>query len=322
MFFCNLGILLGFILSSMFDYTVSPYFGLVTLGVFLAVFSMIPESPEFLIMKKRQEAAERSFKFYNGISRKKKLPSDLQMTYNLLTNFVQKQSENKKSTCQLLKELKQRSTFWGFVYSMILIIFACVCGSFVALNYLTFLFQEASIGIDIYLCTILCGIFQIFGSCISLLLVDNFGRRPLLIWSAFGAGLLLIVCAVYFYLVSRPEYSELVSLIQWLPLIALSGFIFVCNVGITSLPFFMISELLPVHLRGLVSTIALATLWLIAFALLQFFYTLVAFLGIHGTLAFFAACCFTEIAFVYYFLPETKGISFQEIQAKLYDRKL
>lgn len=322
MLFCNFGILLGFILSSMFGYLVLPYVSLATIAFYLIVFVLFPESPEFLMMKMRNKDAEKSFKFYKGVSRNKSMPDDLQLTYDQLIEVVTKQNETQQSKGVNLGDFQSKAVRLGFLYSVVLITFVNFCGAFVIMNYLTFLFKEASIEIDIYVCTILVGVIQIGGSYLPLLLVDRFGRRPLLMVSAFGTGLSIGICGIYYYLLTIPSYSDLLLNFQWLPLITLSSFVLLCNMGVVALPFFTISELLPTNLRGFVTTVCVSFSWLLAFLLLQFFQFFLALIGIYVIMGFFAFCCFIEVIFVYYFLPETKGITYHEIQCKLNENRL
>lgn len=304
----NIGVLLGFILTSTVDYYVLPYI-VICIGIlFMCLFCRFPESPEFLRMVCRTDESETARKFYGNVTAAIEDPEILKVKDKL------DKTQREKIT---LEDFKESATQRGALLALILIIFADLCGSFVIINFLTQIFHEAHIELDIYLSTIIVGVIQIMGSSISTGLVDRCGRRMLLMWSALGTGICLSILSGYFYVLSDPEQSSVVQQFSWVPLLAVGGTILISTLGVTTLPFYILAELLPVKLRSLVSTACLGISWGCVFLLLQFYQDLNAWLGIYGTMALFATCCFLDIVFVYFSLPETKNLTFAEIQKKL-----
>lgn len=312
----NIGVLLGFVLSSVVDYHTMPYMVLVISILFMCLFCRFPDSPEFLQMVCRKDEAATAYKFYGNLTQpsvaEKRDLEVLPPKEEVVVVGVGRKRE--KIT---MADFKDPATQRGAFLAITLIIFADLCGSFVIINFLTPIFAAAHIQLDIYLSTIIVGVIQIVGSSVSTALVDRCGRRMLLIWSALGTGVCLAALACYFYLLQIPEQHALVHQLRWLPLIAVGGTILISTLGVTTLPFFILAELLPVKLRSVVSTVCLGISWCCVFLLLQFYQDLNALLGIHGTMTVFAVCCFVDIAFVYFSLPETKSLTFAEIHVKL-----
>lgn len=305
---------MGFILTSTVDYYTLPYIVLAISIVFMCLFCRFPDSPEFLQLVCKTDESEASYKFYGNLS----LKPQLSIVGKTDVEFMPpKEIMGRKREKITMKDFKDPATQKGAFLAITLIIFADLCGSFVIINFLTPIFAAAHIELDIYVSTIIVGVIQILGSSISTALVDRCGRRMLLMWSAFGTGICLTALAIYFYVLSLPEYHELIHKFHWLPLVAVAGTILISTLGVTTLPFFIIAELLPVKLRSLVSTACLGISWCCVFLLLQFYQDLNAMLGIHGTMALFAVCCFADIVFVYTSLPETKNLTFDEIHEKL-----
>lgn len=311
----NAGIVMGYMISSWMDYYQMPYVAIGLTVAFLSIFIWFPESPDFLAHKNRTEEANKSYSFYGN--------HRIQPT---LENPKEKAPTVAKTTTQAEDRAKQRITLndfrdvavkRGITISIMLIFFADTSGVFAITHFMTELFEAARMEIDIYVATIVVGLIQILGSVVSILSVDRFGRRVLFIFSAAGTGLSLLVFGTYYYLLERAEHAELLTQIQWLPLVSLCFYILIASCAVSTLPFFIISELMPVKVRGFVITMCFIASWLFAFAILQFFHWMVDVLGIAGTMWTYGMCCFVEIAFVYFYLPETKNLTFDEIQEKL-----
>lgn len=310
----NIGVLFGYILTSTVDYYTMPYIVLVLSILFMCLFCRFPDSPEFLQMVCKKDESEASYKFYGNLSDK----TVLSIIGKTDVEFVPpKEIVGRKRERITMKDFKDPAVQRGAFLAITLIIFADLCGSFVIINFLTQIFSAANIELDIYLSTIIVGVIQIIGSSLSTGLVDRCGRRQLLMWSALGTGICLVALAVYFAILSRPDMDWLVHQLNWLPLLALGGTILISTLGVTTLPFFVIAELLPVKLRSLVSTACLGISWCCVFLLLQFYQDLNEWLGIQGTMTLFAVCCFGDIVFVYFSLPETKNLTFDEIHVRL-----
>lgn len=142
-------------------------------------------------------------------------------------------------------------------------------GCFVLLNYSVAIFIEAGSNITPNESVIVMGLIQAIGSYVSLHLVDKAGRRVvsfsvlvfrkmasskiinskinvsyqvLLITSAFGTGLGMLLLGLFNYLKSS---NSKLALYNWIPLLCFCFIIFIGNCGILSLPFVVVAELLP-----------------------------------------------------------------------------
>lgn len=258
------------------------------------------------------EEAKKAYDFYGNI---RSTPTIENPEKSLdFVKSIEKETKdyNQKIT---LADFKDKAVQRGIFISIMLILFADTTGVFAITHFMTELFETAHMNIDIYVATVAVGLIQILGSLVSTLSVDRFGRRALFLFSATGTSVCLFVFGGYYYLLERS--SELVMNLQWLPLVSLCGVILIASSAVSSLPFFIISELMPLKVRGFVVTMCFIISWVFAFVILQYFHVLVESLGIAGTMWTYGVCCFIEIFFVYFYLPETKNLSFDEIQSKL-----
>ena len=79
----------------------------------------------------------------------------------------------------------------------------------------------------------------------------------------------------------------------------------------------MFSEVFPLSIRGLGSSIAASFQWGLNMIIALTFLTLVQLLTPGITFLLFALLCAAGLLFVYYMVPETKGITLEEIEANL-----
>lgn len=302
----NAGILLGYVLASWMAYTLVP---LVAVGIgviFIAIFIWLPESPDFLALNNRPEEAKRSYAFYKNLRSVDSAPEE----------GIRRAESNKAPITR--QDFKDVSVRRGVTIACTLIFFADTCGVFTLTNYMTELLHWARIEADIYVATVGVGVIQILGCCICVICMDRVGRRVLFLTSAVGSAVSLYAFGFYFYLLDIPEYQELVHQLQaWLPVTALAGAILSSSLAIGAAPFFLIAELLPVRLRGFITTISLSVSWMVAFGVLHSFNLFVGWIGVAGTYWIYASVCAVEVVYVYLQLPETKNLSFGEIQRKL-----
>lgn len=307
------GVVLGFIISSWMDYYKMPYVAIAITCLFLAIFIWFPESPDYLAHKNRSEEATKAYGFY-GNTRSSESPED-PVTEAKIAESIESNNKIKKSEKIALKDFKDKAVQRGILIGFTLIIFADTSGVFSTMHFMTEIFEAAKMQIDIYVATVVVGLIQIIGSVVSIVTVDRFGRRVLFIVSAAGTAICFFTFGAYYFLLEL--CADHVSQLLWLPLTSMCGVVLIASVAVSKLPYYIISELVPVKVRGPAVTCCLTLSWLVTFAVVQSYHTMVEWLGISGTMWSYGVSCVLEIFFVYYFLPETKNLTFEEIQTKL-----
>lgn len=288
------------------EYSHVPYVSIAITCAFMLIFVWLPESPDYLAHLKRTEAAEKSYAFY-GLTRAKPEATELG------PEAIDSETSSKISR----KDFKDIAVLKGVLISLILILFADTAGIIVITSFLTELFNWAQIQMDVYVATIAVGVIQVLGAVFTAIFVDRFGRRLLLILSCVGTAICFYALGFYFYILPQSEYKHLVEELHWLPVVSLSAAVLIAAAGVVTVPFFLIAELLPLKLRGAVTSVSLSLSWMFAFLVTQFYHTTVDYLSIAGTIWMYAASCTIELFFVYLFLPETKNLTIDEIQQRL-----
>ncbi|XP_073395440.1 inositol transporter 1 isoform X2 [Physcomitrium patens] len=100
----------------------------------------------------------------------------------------------------------------------------------------------------------------------------------------------------------------------WLALGGLALYIITFSPGMGPVPWAINSEIYPLKYRGLCGGIAATANWVANLVITQSFLSLVKGIGTSMTFLFFGCITVVAILFVLWFVPETKGLSFQEVE--------
>ncbi|MER1967189.1 sugar porter family MFS transporter [Castellaniella sp. GW247-6E4] len=159
------------------------------------------------------------------------------------------------------------------------------------------------------LATMGIGVVNVLMTLVGMALIDRIGRKPLLFIGFGGAAASLALIAL-------GAWTEA----QWLDLIAVVGLIayiaaFAASLG--PLPYVMMSEVYPRHIRALGMSMATLANWGLNFVVVFSFPILVAAFGLGGVFAFYALVCFVGLFFTRRYVPETNGVPLEAIEAHL-----
>jgi MFS family permease len=142
---------------------------------------------------------------------------------------------------------------------------------------------------------------------LALFIIDRFGRRPLLMAGGLGAALTLALTAVGFYQGDRAGHLVLAGLI---------GFIAFHAIGQGAVIWVFISEIFPNTVREKGGALGSFTHWFMAAAVSWTFPVIAQASGGHA-FSFFAAMMLLQFFFAWRIMPETKGVSLEQLQHRL-----
>ena len=124
----------------------------------------------------------------------------------------------------------------------------------------------------------------------------------------------LIVLGVYMMLKS---WNIDVTTFNWIPLVSFSFVVFVSQLGVLSLPFIVMAEIMPEKIKDACVSFCMSLLWTFSFITIKYLPALTETLGFHGSMFLFAFVCICGATFVIAFMPETKCKSHEEIMKSL-----
>jgi sugar porter (SP) family MFS transporter len=167
------------------------------------------------------------------------------------------------------------------------------------------------------LATMGIGVVLVIFTIASLPLIDRWGRRPLLISGLIGMALGLAALAYVFKdsIALEKDSHHYLALGSMLLYIACFSF------SLGPIMWLMIAEIYPLKVRGMGASLATSVNWASNFLVTVTFLNLVQAFGASGTFMIYLIFSILSILFIYFFVPETKGVTLEEIERNLFARK-
>jgi len=103
----------------------------------------------------------------------------------------------------------------------------------------------------------------------------------------------------------------------WLALIGLGAYIVSYSPGMGTVPWIVNSEIYPLRFRGICGGIAAVANWVSNLIVTQTFLSLTKALGTSATFFLFCGISFLALVVVFFTVPETKGLQFEEVERML-----
>ncbi|QVL34860.1 MFS transporter [Telmatocola sphagniphila] len=166
------------------------------------------------------------------------------------------------------------------------------------------------------------GITNLVFTFIGLRLIDKLGRRTLLYIGSFGYIASLGVCSLAFFSKDYgwnllPRISESTSFEAVLIPISIFAFIAAHAVGQGAVIWVFISEIFPNRFRSQGQSLGSFTHWIFAAILANSFPSMARNLLPGYIFLFFCGMMCLQLIWVYFFVPETKGRSLEQISEEL-----
>ena len=124
----------------------------------------------------------------------------------------------------------------------------------------------------------------------------------------------------FFYLQKKWGAEEATATLGWLPLVSLIVFFIAYSSGFANVPFIIMGELFPATYRSILGPISSSFNLLCTFSVVRSFPAMKAGLGDDWTFWLFMITTIFSILFIFFFLPETKGKTLEEIES-LFSKK-
>ncbi|KAG0557091.1 hypothetical protein KC19_11G101500 [Ceratodon purpureus] len=165
-----------------------------------------------------------------------------------------------------------------------------------------------SVAADATQLSVLLGFFKLIMTIVAVLNVDKLGRRPLLIGGATGLTISLAMLSIYFSLLKGYPYLAVTALLLYVGCY---------QVSFGPISWLMVSEIFPLRTRGRALSVTTLinfgsnAIVALAFAPLQ------DLVGETFTFVIFGVIGIIALVFVITTVPETKGLTLEQIEAKL-----
>lgn len=253
----------------------------------------IPRSPRWLLTQSRKEEAVHVLKLINP-------NEDVQP---ILLEIETEQMNQIPGEHIFLRKYR-----FPLILAFLIAFFNQLSGINAFLYYAPRIFEEAGLGESTaLLSSIGIGITNLAFTLLGVFLIDRYGRKKLMYLCSFGYIISLSLVAFAFFL----DWNELsVPIFLFL-------FIAAHAIGQGTVIWVFISEIFPNHLRGAGQSFGSSVHWVLAAVIPSLIPILFTKIGPGTVFAFFAFMMFLQLLFVAFLMPETKGISLEELSKKL-----
>lgn len=269
--------------------------------MFLGAF-IILESPRWLMLKKQQNKAK------SVLEKVCNRPQDIQEQLSEINTTLQKDG---RSTWHNLK-LKP---FWKVLILGILVqVFQQLAGINAIIYYSSSIFHSAGLT-NPATATIVIGLVNMLSTLLPVLFLDKFGRKPIMY-----TGLILMtitLCINAWCFMHGHNHTWLNNVLLGSVLI----YIFAFAISFGPIAWVICAEIFPLSGRDLGLTVTTCANWISAFLVVRFSLSIIQNYGGATLFLIFAVCCVLAIGLMYFFTPETNGISLEVLEQRLMANK-
>jgi len=257
----------------------------------------LPETPRWLVRRGQHEVAHRV------LVRIRELP-DVNIEIEEIKASLAQQAESGHWTDLLRRQVRP-----ALVVGLGLAVFQQITGINTVIYYAPRILQTAGLNSasGAILATVGVGVVNVGMTILAMFLVDRAGRRPLLLVGIAGMIITLGVLGLSF----RYPSGQL----AWIAVICLMGYVASFAISLGPIFWLLIAEIYPLKIRGLAEGTAATFNWASNLVVSLTFLTLVEKLGASSTFFLYALASVASWIFAYYFVPETKGRTLEQIEA-------
>ncbi len=268
----------------------------------------VPESPRWLLMKNQDETAEKVLETVRP--NKKVIATEIKEVKDNLN----KEKEVKQAT---FKDLAIPWVRRIVLIGIGLAIMQQIIGINIMMYYGTTILTESGFAHNAALiANIFNGVMSVLGTLIGMMIMNKINRRTMLLGGIIGTTTSLLLIVI---LSSILKHS---ILLPYLVLLCTMSFLIFFQGTCAPIVWIMLSEIFPQSIRGMGMGVSTFFLWFSNFLVGTFFPNLVAHLGISWTFFVFVVFNIISFAFSYFFVPETRGKSLEQIQAEFQSGKI
>ena len=276
-------------------------------GFFPALFMLVgmfflPETPRWLISKGYEEKGR-------AILKKVEEPGLVEEAIRKIKGDIAIASESAS-----YKEIFKPWLRNALIIAVGIMFFQQACGINTIIYYSPKIFKMAGIQSNTMsiVPSLITAVFVLAATVLSISLIDKIGRRKIFFSGLTGMIIALLATGAAFYL--KPVLGDTLIYVALVTILLYNSFF---AFSLAPLGWLIISEVFPLKVRGVGMSIGSLTNWIVNAIVAFTFLKLVNALSPAGAFWVYAVVSIAEIIWGYYYIPETKGISLEQIE----DRK-
>ncbi|CAB4062946.1 SLC2A8 [Lepeophtheirus salmonis] len=338
-FMGTLGVLFSFITGGLFlDWNTLALINLIFLAPFALGLTFLPESPHWLIHKGYEYQASESLEWLRG---RDDAAIDREIE-KIKRHVMLRQKENSAGIMLLKGSIKP------FIVSLFIMFFMIFSAQNMIIFYLSTILETAGSSIKPTSGVIICGLVLLLSCVVSLVVISKTKRKWVMVLSMFLTAVFHFIlggCMHFHENAKGPYYNgtigkhlfmvaynssatgEIIYTHEhltmndtvafgsgWLPLFCITSIIFIGNIGYGTLTWAVTSEIMPPKCRNTCNSVLLSMAFFCGFFITKTFVDLVESVNESGAFWIYGGITALGGLFTLIFIPETKGVPFEEIR--------
>ncbi|CAH1124050.1 unnamed protein product [Ceutorhynchus assimilis] len=296
------GILVVYAVAPFAPFYACSVIGSVFVIIQLISFPFMPDSPYYLLQKNKNDKAKRHLL-------RLRTNDNVDKEMEEITTAVNRQRSERGRPQDLILSKSNRKALIIMTVLNASQHFSSI--SVMLMNLHSILKEAESEYISFEVAGILFSTFMLIAATIADFTVDKFGRKGLLISSSLLSGLSLLVLAIYFTM-KNSNYD--VKGISWIPIAAVMVYAAVFKFGLGIIPIVMTAELFPAKVKAMGMTLADFSYLFFGLISVEMYQRLIHAYYLDIPFYIFASSTLLTAIFSWWYIPETKGKTLEEIQ--------
>ncbi|SRR5579883_334417 len=303
----TIGILVSFIVNLAFTEVNGSWRWMFAIGIIPAVLLsigmlLLPESPRWLVKCGKVDQAKKTLKYLRGDVDVDQELSEIQKTLHVRS----------ASLSEIFASWSRPVLFLGVMLGFL----QQVTGINTIIYYAPTIFQMAGFhsNFSSILATIGIGVVNVLSTVFAIYFLDKIGRRPLLLAGLIGMCVSLLSLSWAF------SFNAHSDMLRWMAVASTFFYIICFAFSLGAMLWLMVSEIFPLQVRGIAMSVAVFSCWFWNFVVSSTFLTLLEKVGPGCAFLLYAAMCAFGFVFCFYKVPETSGVSLEQIENNIRKR--
>ncbi len=296
----TIGIMVSYFITYYFTGTECSWRWMFAIGLIPAILlslgmMFLPESPRWLVKQGQKEKAIEVLKYLRGTSSVEHEVNEIEQSLNV----------RKARFFEVFSPWVRPVLLLGFMLGFL----QQATGVSTIIYYAPTIFQVAGHSVaQSTLMTAGLGIVNVIATIFAVLFIDKFGRRPLLLVGLVGMGVALMGLSFVF---SAGVDS---NVLQWSAVFCTFSYMICFAFSLGAILWLLVSEIFPLEVRGAAMSLSVFSCWFWNFVVSSTFLSLLNQMGPSNTFLLYAFVCIIGLIFCYYKVPETRGITLEQIE--------
>ncbi|VVD01921.1 unnamed protein product [Leptidea sinapis] len=312
------GTMMGHVLSVIMNWRNVALIGILPTMLSAAIPLFWVESPMWLASKGRFEESEKAFRALH--SSNENSDKELKNLIAMETDKQLKYSRGGISSTSYFKKIfitiRQRYFWKLYSLSIVVNVYRVAAGRVLFSTLAITMLQDISGTSDILTFTLLTNGFSIFGATISFIFMRKYKMRQLLFPTGILANLLLVSLGLL--LLIRPEKDVITN---WAKILLLALYLVTVAAGPYPVLEALLTEINPLEVKSFCLITLGILIGVIQFLAVKLAPGMFISIGYHGVFFLNAAIVFICLLYLWFYMPETKGRSLQEIEVYFKNNK-